>query len=249
MIEGQWAEEPTYCTPEDVAMTMGLPDPYDNQGMYSFSDMSVPTYDYVKQLILGAEDTIDLRTRRTWRENREEEHIVDLSGYWQDINGLRISYWEHGGETIQLRKDIMPWDPEKGDKLEIRTRSGAWRDITDLLVEDEDEKDENTNLTWAWFDRKRGRLFLRTYLFQVRPNALRISYRSGSTGKPPVGINRLCSLIVASQVMNMQSFNIKIGMGGDISGIKDQQLKAWAEEINNLYASFQRSSSVHSLLG
>jgi len=113
----QPAQKPTYTDPDSVAMTLGLYDPNDPQSLFKFSDVSNPTYDFVEDLILAAEDEIDRRTRRTWRENRVEDYITSISEYQWDANGWRAGYFMNGGYEIVLRKDLRPWDPSKGDRL------------------------------------------------------------------------------------------------------------------------------------
>ena len=243
---------PTYCTPEDVAETLDLPDPIDPNGMFQFSNISHPTYSRVQKMILAAEDEIDRRMRRSWRTNRVVNHLVTIPTYQWDESGWRSGYYQNGGYMIQLRKDILPWDPEKGDKMELRNVSLQWRDISE--IESEGKQPVQLNREAFWFDYPAGRLFLKTRLLQPRFNALRITYRYGndldSDGEEnvPMAINRLASLIVASNIIAMDTHSIKVGMGGDISGLRDQLLNRWAEEINRIYSSYQRSGSVHSLL-
>lgn len=246
----QLLREPTYCTPEDVAETLDLPDPMNPNEMYQFSNISHPTYERVQKMILAAEDEIDQRTRKSWRENQIRNHLVSIPGYQWDENGWRSSYYQSGGYTIQLRKDILPWDPEKGDKIELRNHMNMWRDISEAHR----EGGGPLNSELFWFDYPTGRLFLKTRLLQPKFNALRISYRYGVPSEPdgdsnvPMAINRLASLIVASNIITMDMHSIKVGMGGDISGLRDQLLRRWAEEIGRIYSSYQRSGSVHSLL-
>lgn len=246
----QTLREPTYCTPEDVAETLDLPDPMNPNEIYQFSDISHPSYERVKKMILAAEDEIDRRTRRSWRVNRVVNHLVTIPGYQWDENGWRTAYYQSGGYPIQLKKDILPWDPEMGDKIELRNSSLQWRDIS------ESGSSGYTPLHREafWFDYPAGRLFLRTKILQPKYNSLRITYRYGcnpdSDGEEviPMAINRLACLIVASNIITMDFHSIKVGMGGDVSGIRDQLLNRWGEEINRIYASFQRSGTVHSLL-
>lgn len=254
--------KPVYCTPEDVAETMDLPDPHDNMGMFTFSDVSHPSYDRICKMIRSNEDVIDRRLRRTWRTNRVRNYVCDINDYQWDQNGYRAAYFLNGGDYCQLRKNIMQWDPTKGDKLEIRNRQNLWTDITYAPQYGDGEPptypDGNVSGDgWrAWFDYPMGKLYIRTRWFQQRYNGLRISYRYGiNTEDPeapdyeelPAGINRLCCLLTAIQVMNMNPFYIKIGTGGDISGAKDALIYNWQEEANMLWSSFQRSGSVHSL--
>lgn len=244
--------EPTYCTPEDVAETLDLPDPMNPNEIYQFTDISHPTYERVQKMILAAEDEIDRRMRRSWRTNRVVNHLVTIPNYQWDENGWRSAYHQAGGYMIQLRKDILPWDPEKGDKLELRNLALQWRDISEIDAEGNGAI--HLNREAFWFDYPAGRLFLKTRLLQPKFNALRITYRYGndldSDGEEnvPMAINRLASLIVASNIITMDFHSIKVGMGGDVSGLRDQLLNRWAEEIGRIYSSYQRSGSVHSLL-
>lgn len=240
------SEGPTYCTVGDVEETLGLSDPNNPLDIFRFSDVSVPTYDRVEKFIMMAEDEIDRRTRRTWRVNHVKDYITSIQGYWHDINGVRMDYFQQGGDYIQLRKDVLPWDPEQGDRIEIRNRGNQWRDLSDINIDGAPPgPDGRVNY---WFDYHQGKMYLRTRLFQVKPNSVRISYRYGSTEPVPLGINRLCSLLVASKIITMGIYDVKLGMGGDISGVKDSLLRAWNAEIGDLYSSFQRSGTVHSLL-
>lgn len=67
------AEEPAYCTPEDVAATIDLPG--DNQyGTYEFSDVSHPTYKQVCDMIRSNQNIIDNRLRKSWRENYVKDY-------------------------------------------------------------------------------------------------------------------------------------------------------------------------------
>lgn len=68
-------------------------------------------------MILAAEDEIDLRTRRTWRENRVKNYITSIGNYQWDENAYRSAYYQRGGYVIQLRKNLLPWDPSKGDRI------------------------------------------------------------------------------------------------------------------------------------
>jgi len=98
-----------------------------------------------------------------------------------------------------------------------------------------------------WFDEPSGRLFLKYRYLSPRFNALCITYRYGSQEPVPSGIKRLCNLIVASNIITMDFYMVKVGMGGDISGLRDQALRRWDDECARLYSAYQRSGSVHSL--
>lgn len=239
---------PTYCTPEDVAMTLDLPDPDDNYGYFQFTDVSHPSYEQVCRMICSNEDIIDQRLRQSWRVNRVKDYVTTIQQYQWDEAGVRTAYFLNGGYVIPLRRHILEWDPDKGDKLELRSIMSRWYDVSDVLA----EGGINTHGPGLgdpfWFDYEKGRLFLRLPRLHARYNAMRISYRYGSDQPVPAGISRLCCLLTAMNVINMQSFSIKVGLGGDISGVKDSMLRAWTDEINTIYSSFQRSGTVHGML-
>lgn len=98
-----------------------------------------------------------------------------------------------------------------------------------------------------WFDYAAGRLFIKFRYLMPRFNAICISYRYGSEEPPPYGIRRLCNLIVASNIMNADFYSVKVGMGGDIGGIRDAALERWSREMDRLYSSFQRTAAIHPL--
>ena len=248
--EGFWPAEPdvpvpTYCTPEDVAMTLDLPDPDDSFGYYRFTEMSHPSYAQVCKMIVSNEDKIDMRTRRTWRVNQVKDYVTDIPQYFWDEVSFRTGYYANGGNYVQLRKNILPWDPQKGDRLEFRNVLNSWGDHSKMEGDPDRAYVEYLGPDNFWFDYAKGRLFLKTRRLQPKYNALRITYRYGSEEPVPEGIRRLCSLITAQQIINMQAFAVKVGLGGDIAGIKDQMLKMWQDEVNELYSMYQRSGSVH----
>lgn len=106
-----------YTDPDSVAMTLGISDPSDPEAPMRFDDTTNPSYDFVRELILKSEDEIDRRTRRTWRENRVKDYITTISSYQWDENAYRSAYYMAGGYEITLRKDLLPWDPTKGDRI------------------------------------------------------------------------------------------------------------------------------------
>lgn len=245
----------TYCTPDDVAETLDLPNPNDPYGIFYFDDTSHPSRDRVVKMIKSNEDIIDRRIRKSWRVNRVKDKIFSINNYWGDINGWRREYYQQGGEYVQLRKNVLEWDPSQGDKMEYRLRSLEWIDISNNKIKEGEDAGRSYSVlnigqptARFWFDYDYGKLYIRTFLFQSRANSIRISYRYGSDEEVPAAINRLCCLMTASQIINMQVFNTKVGAGGSISGVKDELLRGWQEEMNQIWTSYQRIGSVHSLL-
>ena len=247
---------PTYCSVEDVAETLDLPDPVDPNKILMFSNLSHPTYNRVEKMILSAEDEIDKRTRRSWRVNYAKKTLLDIPTYQWDENGYREAYYQNGGLVVRLgHKDILPWDPEKGDSLEVRNHSLKWRDISNNEIDNKNGASVITGFDRFWFDYPAGRIFVMLRPTNAKFNSLRIKYRYGADpddeengDSVPMAINRLATLIVASNIIIQDVHSIKVGMGGDISGLRDQLLSRWENEMNRIYSEYQRSGSVHSML-
>ena len=114
------SDEPmtTYATPDSVAQTLGLSDPSDPMSVLKFSDSSSPSYDFVCDLILAAEDELDRRLNRSYRVNHVKDYITTISGYQADEGSIgRPWYYNSGGYEITLRRNLLPWDTSKGDRL------------------------------------------------------------------------------------------------------------------------------------
>ena len=250
--EGFWpdppkAPQPQYCTPDDVALTLDLPDPNDAMGYFRFTDMSHPSYEQVCRMICANEDRIDQRVRRSWRVNQVRDYITDIPTYMADEVGFRSMYYANGGYPIHLRRNILPWDPQKGDRISLRKPMAQWGDISGRNLDERNDFPPEVNLSTDgfWIDYAKGTLYLRTRRLQPKYNAVCITYRYGSTEPAPPGIKRLCCLMTAIQVIQSQAFAIKYALGGDVAGIKDSLVKAYQEEINELFSMYQRSGTVH----
>lgn len=241
---------PEYCDPTMVAEALALPDVNDPMGLLRFTDVSVPSYRYVEHLIMSSEDVIDRRLQRSWRTNRVVNFITTARDYFADRNSVyRAEYWSHGGNMVQLHKEMRPIDPLEGDRVEIRTRDGGWRDVTqyDDLDGHMDPYTGAPGRSW-WCDCEAGRLFIRMNRFAVRNSSVRVTYRWGSEEPVPEAIKRLCCLMVARRIVVSGYYDVKVGLGGDIAGIKEQLLREWDLEINEIMSSYQRAGSVYSLM-
>lgn len=235
-----------YCTPDDVAMAMDLPDPNDPFKSMVFDDSTHPSYEQVERLIRANSEVIDRRLRRSWRENRVVNRIVNVDFYEHDENTWRREYYLRGGNFIQLERDLRPFDPCKGDKIETRTFGNQWHDISATEGNDTDPMECQNRF---WVDSEAGRLFFRINVFQPRYNALRITYRWGSEEEPPEAIRRLCTLLTMIQILQTQPFFIKVGQNGDLGMVRQDMIRSWQEESNYIWGSYQRPSAVMSMYG
>lgn len=237
-----------YCTPDDVAMAMDIPDPNNPFEALVFNDMSHPSYEQVERMIRSNSEIIDRRLRRSWRENRVENRVLSIDLYEHDENTWRREYYLRGGNMIQLERDLRPIDPLKGDKIEVRTFMNQWHDLSALpenIMESADANDRSR----FWVDSEAGRLFLRSNIFQPRYNALRLTYRWGSEEPAPEAVRRLCVLLTMTQILQTQPFFIKVGTGGDLGAVRQDLIKSWQDEANSIWGSYQRPSAVLSMYG
>lgn len=241
---------PCYADPDLVAETIGGLDPSDPMSVFRFSDMSSPSYRFVEHLIMSSEDEIDRRLQRSWRVNRVTNHITTARDYYADRNSVyRAEYWAHGGNMVKLHRDALPIDPLMGDRIEIRTRDGGWRDITGEPdpTAPPDPYTGAPGKAW-WLDPESGRLFVRMSRFVVRDSSVRVTYRWGSEEPVPEAIKRACCLMTAYEIVANNYYDVKVGLGGDVAGAKKLLLDSWEKTIGRILSSYQRPGSVHSLL-
>lgn len=236
----------TYCEPVDVCKAIRIIDLYDvNEGILEPSDVSLPDYDELCQRITVAEKFIDRYTGRSWRENRVRNQIMDVNTYWHDINARRAEYWQQGGYYLQLHKDVLSFDPSKGDKLEVRTLDNQWVDISGGFLTYEKaqmqfnelekrKRDEYTENGQFWFNYKDGLLYLRLGFYQTKQNSLRISYRWGDVEEVPPDIKRACALKVGLTLLNEELYMTRLGSGGDLGSNKSDMKRGMQDEINEI---------------
>ena len=129
----------TYCEPLDVMKAIRIIDYYSPDGdILQPSDASLPDWDELCFRITVAEKFIDRYTGQSWRPNKVKNEIHDINTYWHDENARRFEYYLQGGYFVQLHKNIIPFDTSLGDRLEIRTLSNRWIDISPYCNFDSD---------------------------------------------------------------------------------------------------------------
>ncbi len=236
-------EAELYCTPDDVAEALDLPDAYNPQERFQFSDMSHPSYEQVLRMIRSNMEVIDRRLKDSWGTHYVKDRIKDINFYEQDEMTWRGMYYQKGGNSVMLTKDLKEWDPSKGDKLEFRNRlSGQWVDVSDMEVDG--TLPAGVLSPGFWFDRHAGLLYLRRRVLTPRYSSIRISYRYGRDEPVPADIQRLCCLMTMVQILQTQPFFIKVGQGGDIGNVRDMLIKSWQDEINTIISVRQKTASV-----
>jgi len=252
----------TYCDPIDVIKAIRMVDLYSTDGgLLKPSDSTLPDYDELCKRIVVAEKFIDRYTGQSWRPNRESTEIMDINTYWHDINGVRSEYWQQGGYYVPLRSPILPFDPAKGDKIEIRTMDNKFVNISQNGVSETLEADGtggdgvrptgNKYLMGAengtfWFDYQGGKLYLRLGYYLPKQNGLRISYRWGDVSEVPPDISRATALKVGLTLLNEELYLTRLGTGGDLGGSKNDMKRGMQDEINEIIMANRSFTSVFS---
>lgn len=261
-----------YATPELVAEIMDLPDPKDPKSTLQFTNVSHPSRNAVIRFLNSDADLIDRTVKRSWRINYEFEKIYDIGTYWQDEDSLwRDEYYKAGGNVIQLRRDVCPWDPNPiyveghegdpaymiypGDKIEVRLFQGGWKDIS------KGENDMYLAVDTFSIDYNAGRLLIRSMWGGYTPkyDSVRITYRYGRVppagageyevqGQVPDAIVMMNAYMAAKDIVSQQFWVIKVGMGGDIAGIKESMIRFYDSKIAEFRTAYQRLGPVHSMI-
>lgn len=162
-----------YATLDDVANAF---DKIEN----GFDDTTNPTADEVRRQIRVESDWVDRYTGIAFRPRQVENEHLTLSG----------SYYFRAGTPLSLRKrNILPLDPEEGDKLEVwtgdsdggefQTEEGYEQWLRDN--EHKEGRDED-----FWIERSTGMLYIyRRRIFFSQHKEIRITYRFGQEWPDP----------------------------------------------------------------
>lgn len=176
--------------------------------------------------------------------NAEGAEIADEDGRSVYVNIAKTD-GGIGDDLVHPMSPVVAKVLYEGDRLLIRGRMNQWFDISDIVTSD-GGPNENA---WesAWIDRAHGKLYIRNRLMQAKANSVRIRYRYGQDpDKMPMAINRMCCILVAEQIITGDIYNVKVGAGGEMAGVKEQLLRRWDAEIANTISIYRRSSPVRS---
>lgn len=223
-----------YATPDDVANILGYLDPITMEPK-KFDNTTYPTYDWVERRLLIASDEFDARTHDTWRINQVMNHIFNRGSLWQLTNmAFYGAPYFKGGWASPLLGPIQKWDPSKGDKLEYRPYADTWTDITD----DVDKS--------FWFDYEGGAFFTNLSAIPIE-NSFRITYRYGRDEEPPYDIQDAVCKHVAIYIMQSDWYRTKIAGGGDLQS-KNETIRQWREDINQIIYAHMNAGEAYSIL-
>ncbi len=235
-------EDELYCTPEQVMDAMGIVDQYTQQ-ILKPSDADIQNRKEIIFRIMAKMNEIDMLTKDSWREHKVKDQIYTINTYWRDNSSLRINYWRNGGWFIELTPNVREWNICKGDKLYKRSPGNTWRDISKSVKTIDNPGGVN------WFDYERGKLYLNGLPWSYTENAIKITYRYGKTDPVPFDIQRCCALMTGISLIQNQWYVTKIGTGGDLSSILNNNIKDMQKEVDMILRQHQRYGAVYSLYG
>lgn len=194
----------TYCTPEDVALVIGID---------GFSGNTNPTRTQVEAIINLVEDEIDSYTGHAWREKQSNLEYYEIGRL-----GWRHPIWTWMGYPIYLghRKIRVPFDKAKGDVFEV-FEGGQWIDWLDGTHDDS-----------YWVDEERGIVYIKAGIWGYRWRWARIKYRYGDSTVPDA-IRRACALLAAAHILESQDRWFLIPEGGTGSISADKKVQLWRQ--------------------
>lgn len=195
----------------------------------TITTVSIPSSEEVMTIINTAEQEIETQTRTAFREKTvtEESHHWPLFQYRpQDwLDGLAVPFNYRNVRGTACADGCYTLDHAAGDKAEVYS-GGSW---TDYL----------TTYTGGangahYIDKMRGCLFLRQfYKLRIRYK-VRLTYRYGLT-TVPADIRRATALLVAAQLLEMESAVVKIPGGGDLDIVSVQErARIYREEARRI---------------
>ena len=176
-------DTPTYCTTGEVTRYCRLKDNGEilNDVRDSNSNATPPiiatdpSKTLVTETILRKEDEIDRRLGYSYRETKEVNEIHTL---YSTIIKLKRAY-------------LYPIDTKKGDKIEMDSGDGKWRDVTD------DYKDA--------ISLSDGVMKIQSLVpisFSTRTIRIRINYRFGNIDKIPKDLTETCIKMCAIELIS-----------------------------------------------
>lgn len=161
----------------------------------NFDTETLPTYQEVEDTINEAEEWIEERAERYWREktvtNEYHNFISQINrwGSYIDRSGYRVYRIK-----IKQWSSLKAFDTDEGDKIEIWTGT-EWYDF--LVSATEGQAMHNGDF---WVDLELGNIFLFNRFPQVGDRKIRLTYRVGEATVP--AIIRRCTTLLAGAMIN-----------------------------------------------
>jgi len=222
------SENPTYCTPQEVADFLMMVDNSNSGAPFKVSETSRPSYNILANRIVEAEAFIENTTRQAWTERRVDGEIRNVetgltgAGAYYSIyipsGGNFASNNLYRGAPVKLtRVKVRDIDYTKGDLVEIRLFGSSWETVPQDNV---------------WMDGRNGIMFIKSIVLQ-KDFAVRVTYRYGY-GPVPKDIKRATLLKTAMLIVQTDWFRQKFAQSPGFDPLRSETINMWTWELKDL---------------
>lgn len=197
-----------YCDPSDVARYFRT-----LEAGEGFTFDTNPTKEEVKSFIIEASERVDRFTGHAWRERQVTNEYHDISGPYY--------YWAGTPLKLQKREIRSPFDPEKGDKLEIWD-GNEWDDWVskDSIHYGRDQD--------YWINDSQGMLYVyRRSFWWERYKGVRVTYRYG-LDQVPADVQQATAMFTAATLIETDIYGDLLPSGTE--GSNPMQMAEKLEE-------------------
>jgi hypothetical protein len=211
----------TYCTAANVSSFLGL---RDGTSRLTLSVSTIPTLAEVETLISRAEDTIDRKTRHSWRATTVTDEVHDYQPP-QFYSGLGRSS-EQRFIVLNHRK-IRSFSNASGDKLEV-WNGNSWVDYITTYQEGRDKD--------FYVDYVRGVIYFMNQTPAFMEHSVRVTYRFGEITIPG-DITQAAVILTAINLISGNEGNALLGTAeGALNNA--ERLRHWKEEVNEILSRY-----------
>lgn len=222
------SENPTYCTPQEVADFLMMIDQANSGSPFKVSETSRPSYNILASRIVEAEAFIENTTRQAWTERRidgeirnVEVGIAGAGGYYGIYTPSSTNFGSNNlfrGAPVKLtRVKVKDIDYSKGDLVEVRWFGSNWNVVPEDCV---------------WIDGRNGIMFIKSFLLQ-KDFSVRVTYRYGY-GPVPKDIKRAALLKSAMLIVQTDWFRQKFAQSPGFDPLRAETINSWTWELKDL---------------
>jgi hypothetical protein len=214
----------TYTTVAEVAALLG-------QTVGRFNEDSLPAKEIVERVIAMMEDYVDKYCQTAWRERKrwEDPDMAEVSGGYEYHRLQRRSWFGFSMMGIPIflkRRKVLPFDPAKGDSLQVFNGS-EWEEWLGTKVEGIEGD------FWVAYDSGVLRI-RRVWAFgRFEGPIVRVRYRYG-WGPVPGDIRYATTLLVACHLIESGDYTILLPEGANNIVNAINKVNIWWEKAHEI---------------
>ena len=195
--------KPEYCSAKNIADWLRI----------TISPNTDPNTSMVEEFIIDNEDQMDYEMGHTFLQERQVKEIMSVTRLWD---------WGRGMPIFPRHRGLKPFDPLKGDRLEVWNGSG-WVDQSRQRI---------------YFEEVKGTVYIKGYLFTIlTKDRFRLTYRYGGNQemqKIPKDIKRCAVLMTALNILETDFKMSQISYGGEGNVDKQKIMDRWQDKIDKI---------------